>query len=138
MIFLPSSFKASTSFTVNLSAIGGLPIIRTGPAALSGRGELDAQNVRLMAIGDVDALPYAPRIGIKNTIKKLSRNTGLVLNLALSYSSRQEILGAVKEIASKAKDGSLSPEEIDENFFRRFNQIAIHQGLKSPGTVYSR
>jgi undecaprenyl diphosphate synthase len=86
--------------------------------------ELDKQNVRLMAIGNVDALPYAPRIGIKNTIKKLSKNSGLVLNLALSYSSRQEILGAVKNIAEEVKNGSLDPNDIDDSVFASHLQTA--------------
>lgn len=86
--------------------------------------ELDKQNVRLMAIGNVDALPYAPRIGIKNTIKKLSKNSGLVLNLALSYSSRQEILGAVKSIAEEVKNGSLDPNDIDDSVFASHLQTA--------------
>lgn len=86
--------------------------------------ELDKQNVRLMAIGNVDALPYAPRMGIKNTIKKLSKNTGLILNLALSYSSRQEIISAVKNIAQDVKNGLLDPEAIDEQLLSSRLQTA--------------
>ncbi len=86
--------------------------------------ELDKQNVRLMTIGNVDTLPYAPRMGIKNTIKKLSSNTGLVLNLALSYSSRQEIIGVVKKIAEDVKNGRLDPNEIDEAYFASHLQTA--------------
>jgi undecaprenyl diphosphate synthase len=79
--------------------------------------DLDNKNVRLMVVGNVDALPLAPRVGIKNTIKRLSKNTGLILNLALSYGSRQEIIQAVQSIAKKVKDGSLNPEQIDEDLF---------------------
>ena len=79
--------------------------------------DLEKKNVRLMAVGDVDALPYAPRVGITNTIKRLSKNTGLVLNLALSYGSRQEIIQAVQSIAKKVQAGTVQPEQIDENFF---------------------
>ncbi len=77
--------------------------------------ELNSQNVRLMTIGNIDALPYAPRMGIKNTIKRLSKNTGLVLNLALSYSSRQEILFAVQQIGKQIQEGTLEPDEISED-----------------------
>ena len=86
--------------------------------------ELDKQNVRLMAIGDVDALPYAPRVGIKNTIAKLSKNNGLILNLALSYSSRQEIVGAVKKIGADIQQGTLDPTQIDEQLFSSYLQTA--------------
>ncbi|MBN1558875.1 isoprenyl transferase [candidate division KSB1 bacterium] len=86
--------------------------------------ELDRKNVRLMAIGDVQALPYAPRIGIQNTIKRLAKNTGLILNLALSYSSRQEIICAVKEIGYKIRQGELDPHDIDESFFSSLLQTS--------------
>lgn len=84
--------------------------------------ELNAKNVRLTTIGHVDALPYAPRVGIKNTIKKLSTNTGLVLNLALSYGSRQEIVDAVKKIGEDIKNGLLEPNDVDEQKFASYLQ----------------
>lgn len=86
--------------------------------------ELDAKNVRLTAIGDINALPYAPRMGIKNTIKRLSKNTGLILNLALSYSSRQEIIGAVKKIGLDIKRGKIDPESLTEELFAGYLQTA--------------
>jgi len=86
--------------------------------------ELDKKNVRLLAIGDVDALPYAPRMGIKNTIKKLSKNSGLILNLALSYSSRQEILNAVKQVGENVKTGIIEPDDINEQYFSSFLQTS--------------
>ena len=76
--------------------------------------DLDKKNVRLMAIGDVEALPYAPRMGINNTIKRLSKNTGLILILALSYGSRQEIIQTVRLLSKKVQDGLLNPNDIDE------------------------
>lgn len=79
--------------------------------------DLEKKNVRLTAIGDVDALPYAPRMGIKNTIKRLSKNTGLILNLALSYSGRQEIIQAVRMISKQVQAGTLDPKDIDEALF---------------------
>lgn len=74
--------------------------------------ELDEQNVRLMTIGNLDALPLAPRMGIKNTIDKLKNNTGLILNLALSYSGRQEIVAATRKIAEQVQQGHLSSDQI--------------------------
>jgi undecaprenyl diphosphate synthase len=86
--------------------------------------ELDRKNVRLTTIGDIDALPYAPRMGIKNTIKRLSKNTGLILNLALSYSSRREIVDAVKQIGREISSGKINPESIDEQLFGQYLQTA--------------
>jgi len=81
--------------------------------------ELDKNNVRLMTIGDLDALPYSPRIGIQSTIKRLNKNTGLVVNLALSYGSRQEIVNAVRKIADKIKQGTINPNMIDETLIEQ-------------------
>lgn len=86
--------------------------------------DLDKKNVRLTVIGDVDALPYAPRKAFKSTVKRLEKNTGLILNLALSYGSRQEIVGAVKQIGREIKDGRLDPEQITEELFGRYLQTA--------------
>ncbi len=86
--------------------------------------ELNEKNVRLMTIGNIDALPLAPRLGIKNTIKQLCNNTGLILNLALSYSGRQEIISATKAIAQNIKDKKLDVDGIDEKLFGQYLQTA--------------
>ena len=88
--------------------------------------ELDEKNVRLMTIGNLDALPTAPRLGIKNTISRLSKNDGLILNLALSYSGRQEIVAAMKSIANKIKNGVMSSDDIcDETISREMQTSKI-------------
>ena len=84
--------------------------------------DLEKKNVRLMTIGDIEALPYAPRMGIQSTIKRLSSNTGLVLNLALSYGSRQEIIQAVRQIAQKVERHEIKPEEITDDLLDRHLQ----------------
>ena len=68
----------------------------------------------MMVIGDIDALPLTPRLGVKGTIQRLSKNTGLVVNLALSYSARREIVQAVKNICAQVRQGSLEMDAIDE------------------------
>jgi undecaprenyl diphosphate synthase len=75
--------------------------------------ELDEKNVRLMTIGDLKRLPIAPRLGVKQTIDRLSKNDGLLVNLALSYSGRDELVSAMQEIARQVKDGTLDVDEID-------------------------
>jgi undecaprenyl diphosphate synthase len=86
--------------------------------------ELDRNNVRLTVIGNLDALPVTPRLGFKAVIARLQKNTGLVLNLALSYSGRQEIAQTARELARQAAAGRIDPEEIDEAFFARYLQTA--------------
>lgn len=74
-------------------------------------------NVRLKAIGDIESLPKKVGKELENAISKTSGNTGLTLVLALSYSSRWEILNAVKKIAKDVSEGKIDPEHIDSAAF---------------------
>ncbi|MBO4577926.1 MAG: di-trans,poly-cis-decaprenylcistransferase, partial [Paludibacteraceae bacterium] len=71
-------------------------------------------NVRLLTIGDVDRLPEATRDKFLGCIRETSANTGLNLVLALSYSSRWELIEAAKRIAAEVKVGTLSVDDINE------------------------
>jgi undecaprenyl diphosphate synthase len=79
--------------------------------------ELVEKNVQLKAIGNIEDLPEAAYQELFQGIERTKHNTGLVLNLALSYSGRQEIVDAVREISQKVKAGILQPEEIGEKAF---------------------
>jgi len=82
------------------------------------------KNVRLMVIGDLESLPATPRLILKSALALLHKNTGLVLNLALSYSGRREIVQAAQSLASDVKQGLLRPEDIDEDAIARHLQTA--------------
>ena len=75
------------------------------------------KNVRLNAIGDLSMLPDKCYRELNNAIETTSGNTGLVLTLALSYSSRREIVQAAKNIALKVQSGELDANKIDEELF---------------------
>jgi len=75
--------------------------------------ELKKSNVRLKVIGDVKSLPQNVQDKLAWSIDKLNSCTGLTLVLALSYSSKWEIVEAVKRIAEQVKLGKMEPEEID-------------------------
>ncbi len=77
-------------------------------------GELNRNNVRLEAIGQIYRLPEYVQEQLAKTREALSRNNGLTLILALSYGGRQEIVDAVRSIATKVKHGRLEPGEITE------------------------
>ncbi len=79
--------------------------------------ELVKNNVKLLAIGNHDKLPDNVRKKLYDAIDATSKNTGLKLILALSYSSKWEILEAVKKIATQSKNGELDIENIDEAVF---------------------
>jgi len=74
-------------------------------------------NVRLNAVGDLEMLPPKCYSELTNAINKTSANSGLLLTLALSYSSRREILYAVKNIACKVQKGELKIDDINEEIF---------------------
>lgn len=71
-------------------------------------------NVRLTAIGDIDSLPKGMQENLANTVEKTKNNTGVRVNLALSYSGRWEIEQAVKNIAKKVVDGQMTVEDINQ------------------------
>ena len=81
---------------------------------------LTENNVRLFAIGDIEQLPFEVNKKLKETIELTSTNKGLTLILALSYSSRSEILNAVKLIAGDIKNNTLDVSEIDESTFNKY------------------
>jgi len=80
--------------------------------------DLMANNVRIKAIGNLGKLPEKCRRELLWGIERTSNNTGLQLNLAISYGGREEIVDACRAMAKKAAQGELDPEAIDENVFR--------------------
>lgn len=76
--------------------------------------DLNRNNVRLEAIGQIRRLPDHVREQLHESREILSSNTGLTLILALSYSGRSELVNAVQHIARKVKTGKMSPNEITE------------------------
>ncbi len=79
--------------------------------------ELDKNNVRLRIIGDRNSLPPKVRKETDQMVEKLSKNTGLTVVMALSYSSRWEIINAVKSITDDVKKGKIDTEDISQELF---------------------
>lgn len=78
-------------------------------------GELNKNNVRLDAIGQIYRLPEFVQEQLNKTKAALAKNNGLTLILALSYGGRTELVEAVRSIGQKIKDGELEPAEINES-----------------------
>ncbi len=79
--------------------------------------ELDRNNVRLEAIGQIHRLPEPVQKQLEKSRQQLSNNTGLTLVLALSYSARAEIVDASRAIAEKVQSGDLVSGEVTEALF---------------------
>lgn len=80
-------------------------------------GTLLEKGIKLMAIGDLDALPQNCKEQLKSTLDSTANCDKMTIILALSYSARWEILQATKKIAAKIKSGELNVEDIDEDIF---------------------
>ncbi len=80
-------------------------------------GELDemlGRNISFRAIGDLERLPERVRSKLYDTIDKTSENSGMILNLALSYGGRAEIARAARRLVEMCVSGAMRPDEIDE------------------------
>ena len=82
-------------------------------------------NISLQTIGDLSRLPQATRNKFLECIEQTSQNTGLTLVIALSYSARWEILQATQRMAQAVREGTLLPEDINEETFS--NHLATAQ-----------
>ncbi|HET6349389.1 MAG TPA: isoprenyl transferase [Candidatus Krumholzibacteria bacterium] len=80
--------------------------------------ELNQNNVRLHAIGRLDELPAATRRTLDRSIEQLSRNTGVILTLCLSYGGRAEIIDATRTLAGRVAAGTLATQDINEDLLR--------------------
>jgi len=75
---------------------------------------LNEKNVKMLAIGDIASLPTEVQSELAEAVEITSKNTGLHLVLALSYSGRWEILEATKKIVRKALNGEIAENQINE------------------------
>lgn len=75
---------------------------------------LNKNNIRLNAIGRLDALPERVNKELLEAIEEMSGNSGMTLTIALSYGSREELTSAFKALAIKVKNNLISPDDIDE------------------------
>jgi undecaprenyl diphosphate synthase len=77
------------------------------------REELRRRNVQLKAIGRLDRLPAKTLELLRETQDYLADNSGLVLNIALSYGGRSEIIDACQNVARRVQAGELAPQDIN-------------------------
>ena len=76
---------------------------------------LNKNNIKLHVIGDIDTLPAFAKNELEEALAETSQNNKFNLILALSYSSRWELVNAVKNIALDVKQGKLQPEDISQD-----------------------
>lgn len=96
------------------------------------RDELQRRGVRLVTSGEIERLPARAQAALREAVDALAANTGLVLNLALAYGGRQEILRAARLLARRVAAGELDPAAVTE---ADFAQGLYTAGLPDPDLV---
>ena len=91
--------------------------------------EMVRNNIRLRAIGRLEDLPSNVQKTLRETIKRTEGCDGMILNLALSYGGRSEVLHAVHAILSDFQKGNIKLEEIT---IQRFSQYLWTRGIPDP------
>jgi len=86
--------------------------------------DLMKNNIRLVSIGQMNALPEKCQKQLNKTIAETANNNGLTLILALSYSAKWDITNAVKTIALEVNKGSIQPDQINEATINQFLSTA--------------
>jgi len=94
--------------------------------------EMMQNNIRLVSSGRIHRLPEDCRRQLEETERLTQGNTGLVLNLALSYGGRSEIVDAARRICEEAVAGRLAPEELTEE---RFSAYLYRPELPPPDLI---
>jgi undecaprenyl diphosphate synthase len=82
--------------------------------------ELNANDVVINSIGNISKLPQVCREELNYAYEKTKNNKGLILNLALNYGGRNEIIDAVREISLDLVNKKISKDEITEELFSKY------------------
>jgi len=77
--------------------------------------EMHEKGIVVLTIGDISGLPKPVQDLLNHSMKKTKNNNGMILNLALNYGSRAEIVHAFRTLANEVKAGELTAEDIDED-----------------------
>lgn len=91
--------------------------------------ELMENNVRIETFGDFDALPQHTKEAVEYAKEKTKKNDGLLLNFALNYGSRLEIMNAIKQIMTDIDSSKLSLDTLNEKIF---SEYLYTKGLADP------
>lgn len=85
---------------------------------------LKENNVRVRIMGDESVLPSYTQRAVHRAVRETENNTGLILNFALNYGSRNELVNMVKAIGSDIKSGDITMDDIDEEMLS--NKLLTH------------
>ena len=89
----------------------------------------DTENIKVNFLGDFSAFTERLQKGIQECMDNTNNNTGTVFSIAMNYGGRDEIIHAVKKIATKVQNGEISVEDISENMI---SDNLYTQGIPDP------
>jgi undecaprenyl diphosphate synthase len=94
--------------------------------------EFMRRNIKILISGDIEGLPKKTKNAVERAMDKTKNNTGLIVNFALNYSSRSEILQAIYRILKDAKENEISIDDLNEETFEKY---LYTRGLPDPDIV---
>jgi len=94
--------------------------------------KLNENNIKIRVIGEKKGLPEKVQKEVIKAEERTKNNTGLILNVALNYGGRKEIIHCVKEVCKKVINNELTLDDIDENIF---SQMLYTNGLPDPDLI---
>ncbi|MFN2378004.1 MAG: isoprenyl transferase [Candidatus Binatia bacterium] len=80
-------------------------------------GKMMRHGIRLRAIGNLRRLPREVLADLRAAEHQTRHNTGMTVQLAVSYGAREEIVQAARRLARRVRDGAIAAEDIDEDLF---------------------
>lgn len=94
--------------------------------------ELVDRNVRVQMLGELSAIPPSTRSALQKFVERTKNNTGLILNFAINYGARDEIMSAIHQLIDDVLSGKLKKDQLNESFF---HQYLLTRGLPDPDLV---
>lgn len=91
-----------------------------GKYLLSELKEMLEHDIKLTTIGNIEAIKEPIKNTLREVVEKTAHNKGMVLNLALSYGGRDEIVDAVRSIVKDCLDGTISDQNISKKLFSQY------------------
>ncbi|MBA4496236.1 isoprenyl transferase [Paenactinomyces guangxiensis] len=94
--------------------------------------ELIDRNVKVQMLGEKSRTPSQTQLALTEFEEKTKHNTGLILNFAINYGSREEIVQAIREIIDEVQKGNIDKDQIDQDLI---NQHLLTRGLPDPDLI---
>jgi len=82
--------------------------------------KLHKNNVKLNILGDISKLPNTARNEVEKAVIKTKNNNGMILNIALNYGGRDEVIFGIKGLLKDINKGKIDIDEIDSNIFSKY------------------